>query len=268
MDGLAPLRCCQSCVRCSVFTGSIEQERTLPWFFPAALIGFVSIGTQGNGLCVLPIMTVMSALIGLGARRTVILAGLSLASFVLYFWGFNWGLMSPEEMSPPGPVTFTLFILTFLGSPFYYVVYYWLAGLQHMAGFVFGHGSLLVTNNYLDYPASRTAGIIVAMMTGGGLVMAATAITWRWLRSERTDTWQAPRSWPSSPSSLPRCFSRDWSIAIWLRLPGTGALYDRANACLAGIGNFAFGSTRYTESLANIDVVGLYWFRSLCCQTN
>jgi hypothetical protein len=156
------------------------------WFFPAALIGFVSIGTMGDGLCVLPIMTMMSALIGLGARRTVILAVLSLASFVLYFWGFTY----PEE-TPPDPVTFTLFILTFLGSPLYYVVYYWLAGLLHLAAFVSGHGSLSVTNNYLDYPASRMAGIIVAVVVGGVLVMVTTVITLRWLRSERTDTWQA-----------------------------------------------------------------------------
>jgi hypothetical protein len=160
------------------------------WFFPAALIGFVSIGTQGNGLCVLPIMTVMSALIGLGVRRTVILAVLSVASFILYFWHFNWGLASPEEMSAD-PITFTLFILTFLGGPFYYVIYYWLGGLLHLAGFVFGHGALLVTNNYLDYPASRIAGIVVATMAGAVLVIATTALAWRWLRSERTDSWQA-----------------------------------------------------------------------------
>lgn len=160
------------------------------WFFPAALIGFASIGTQGDGLCVLPIMTVMSALVGFDARRTAILAVLSLVSFVLYFWHFDWGFTSPEEMSSD-PVTFALFILTFLGGPFYYVTYYWLAGLLHLAGFVSGHGSLLVTSNYFDYPASRIAGIIVAMMTGGVLVIATTAIARRWLRFERTDTWQA-----------------------------------------------------------------------------
>jgi hypothetical protein len=165
-----------------------RARRNPSWFIPAALVGFVSIGTQGNGLCVLPIMTVMSALIGLDARRTVILAVLSLASFVLYFWHFNWGL--PEEMSSD-PATLALFILTFLGGPFYYVIYYWLAGLLHLASFVSGHGSWLVTNNYLDYPASRMAGIIVAIITGGVFVMATTAMAWRWFRFERTDTWQA-----------------------------------------------------------------------------
>lgn len=156
------------------------------WFIAAASIGFVSIGTMANGLLVLPIMTAMSAIASLGWRRTLILGVLAVAAFVLYFWSFTY----PEE-TPPNPVTFLLFVLTYLGSPFYYIVYYWAAGLQHAASFVHGHSSLVITGSYLDYPGSRTAGIGVAIFAGALFVLATAAITWRWLRSERTDTWQA-----------------------------------------------------------------------------
>jgi hypothetical protein len=47
------------------------------------LSGLMSAGSMVNGLFVLPIMTVMCALIGLGARRTLILALVSAAAFAL-----------------------------------------------------------------------------------------------------------------------------------------------------------------------------------------
>ncbi len=155
------------------------------WFFPAMLAGLASVGTLASGLLVLPIMVVMSAFVGLGPRRTTSLAIISALSFVLYFWGFQY----PNDPRPD-PATFALFILTYLGSPFYYVVYYWLAGLQHAFAIVSGHGHILVTSNYLDYPGSRTAGIVVAAVAGFGLMAAAATMTWRWLRSGRTDTGQ------------------------------------------------------------------------------
>ena len=161
------------------------KENSL-WFVAALFAGFASAGTVANGLLVLPIMTAMSALIGLGVRRTLFLAALSTVSFVLYFWGFTY-----PDHPRPDPATAILFVLTYLGSPFYYVVYYWLGGLQHLVELVSGHGSLLVTNNYLDYPISRMSGIIVAAIAGGILTAAVAAVGLRWLRSERTDTCQA-----------------------------------------------------------------------------
>lgn len=161
-------------------------KRNSFWFLPAVLVGFASIGTMAYGLFVLPIMAVMSALIGLGTRRTIILAALSVASFIVYFSGFKY----PPD-APPHPITFILFVLTYVGSPFYYVVYYWFAGLQHLAAFIFSHGSFFVTNNYLDYPASRVAGIGAAVVAGGILTAAMATIGWRWFRSERTDTSKA-----------------------------------------------------------------------------
>jgi hypothetical protein len=75
-----------------------------------------------------------------------------------------------------------------LGAPFYYVAYYWLAGLQHLVGFFSGHSSLIVTDNYLSYPLSRGAGLAAAIVAGGVLLVTTAAIAWRWVRSERADT--------------------------------------------------------------------------------
>lgn len=160
-----------------------RAKRSVGWFFLAILAGVISVGTLANGLLVLPIMTVMSALIGLRRGQIASLASLSVLSFVLYFWNFQY----PND-SRPDLATFALFVLTYLGSPFYYIVYYWLAGLQHAFDLVSGHGHVLVSGNYLDYPGSRTAGIVTAVVAGLGLVAAVTRIAWRWLHSDRSDT--------------------------------------------------------------------------------
>jgi hypothetical protein len=156
------------------------------WFTSALVSGLLSGGSMVNGIFVLPIMTVMGALIGLSARRSLILALVSAAAFALYFWHFEF----PDE-AHPDPLSVATFIPVYLGSPFYYVVYYWLAGLQHLGAFLFEHGSFVVTNNYLDYPESRMIGIAVAAVTGGVLIISATMIAWAWWRSERRDTCQA-----------------------------------------------------------------------------
>ncbi|HZP76556.1 MAG TPA: hypothetical protein VFB45_10470 [Pseudolabrys sp.] len=157
------------------------------WFAPAALAGFASIATLANGLLVLPIMAVMAAITGFGAKRTFVLAALAVVAFVLYFWGFHY----PEAEARPDAGSFILFTLTYLGNPFYYAVYYWLAGLQHAADVVLHHGSVLVSKNYLDYPGSRTSGLAAAVISGGVFVTVTAIITWRWLWTERTDSGRA-----------------------------------------------------------------------------
>ena len=156
------------------------------WFFPALLAGLASLGTLANGLVVLPIMVLMSAIIGLGARRTAILAVVCCASTALYFSDFSY-----PDHPRPGMISFVLFIFTYLGSPFYYAAAYWLAGLQHLAGFIFSHGSFLVGGTFQDYPASQKVGTIVALLTGAFLVVATLVATWRWWRLRRTNPCQA-----------------------------------------------------------------------------
>ena len=160
-----------------------RAKQSASWFFPATLAGLASVGTLANGLLVLPIMTVMSAFVGLSRGRILSLAILSVLSFVLYFWNFQY----PNDPRPD-PTTFVMFVLTYLGSPFYYIVYYWLAGIQHAFDVILGHGHVLVTSNYLDYPGSRMAGIIAAVVAGVALVAATITVAWQWLRSDWTDT--------------------------------------------------------------------------------
>jgi hypothetical protein len=61
------------------------------------------------------------------------------------------------------------FILVYLGAPFYYVVAYWLAGLQHVAGVISGTKSAVVTETLLDYSAAHIAGVVVAGLAGAAL---------------------------------------------------------------------------------------------------
>jgi hypothetical protein len=156
------------------------------WFLPALLIGLASMGTMADGVLVLPIMTVMSVCIGLGARRISILAIVCLISLGLYFWDFK--VIATHMYADP--IALTLFIFAYLGNPFFYVVAYWLAGLQHLSAFIFGNGSFLVIETFQNYASARMAGTGVAIFAGGILVAAVIQIAWRWVRHERIDSCQ------------------------------------------------------------------------------
>ena len=126
-------------------------ERLL-WFTYALCAGVAAAGTTAGGLLVLPVMAVMSIAIRLNARRTWVIVLISALSFALYFCIRKF---FPADADYPiaglrasrNPMQITLFALTYLGSPFYYVVSYWLAGIQHAISFLSGAKSLLVAEN-------------------------------------------------------------------------------------------------------------------------
>lgn len=156
------------------------------WFIPALIAGFASIGTMANGLLVLPIMVVMSALIGLGIRRTLLIAAVAVASFVLYFWQFEY-----PQGSPPNLLFLAVSTLVFLGNPLHFVTYYWIGGLQQLAGFVFGDSTLLAASDYRSNSLLRVIRMVsvsTAAVAGMSLLATAAMITWRWLRRKRSDT--------------------------------------------------------------------------------
>jgi hypothetical protein len=171
------------------------KEKSL-WFAAAVLAGVAAAGTNANGLLVLPVMAGMSTAIGLNLRRTMMIVLISAALFSLYFWDREFLTSDTDnQIANMGiardPIQITLFSLTYLGSPFHYVVSYWLAGLQHAIKFVSGERSFIVVETLDSYAASRMAGIVSAMAAGVILVGLSAWSALDWLRQERKDTSRA-----------------------------------------------------------------------------
>ena len=159
------------------------------YFAIAASLGVLSVGTLANGLLVLPIMAALSAVVGLGARRVGLLAALFAVCAGLYSLVY---LAHPVEMAVPltlSPISIAAFTLVYLGAPFYYVVAYWFAGLQHVAGVISGTKSAVVTETLLEYSAAHMAGVVAAGLAGAALTAASIVMAIRW-RCKR-DTCQA-----------------------------------------------------------------------------
>jgi hypothetical protein len=166
------------------------------WFSGALLAGIAAAGTLASGLLVLPLMAVMSVAIRLNIPRTALIVLISAATFALYFYIREF---LPTDTDYPiaslnaarDPTQIALFALTYLGSPFRYVVSYWLAGIQHAISFLSGAKSLVVAETLDDYAASQTAGIVAATVAGGVLVALAAWGTYDWFTRDRNNTWRA-----------------------------------------------------------------------------
>lgn len=138
---------------------SRERQNTL-LFAAAVLLGILSTGTMANGLLALPLMTLFSLLTRMRWRRSLLLAGLSVAAIWLYFHNYhapprNSSLTSALTEDPLG---LAHYMLLFVGSPFYYI---------------FG-----------QVPAAR----IVAAIAGGFLLASSAAFAWRILWHQRQNT--------------------------------------------------------------------------------
>jgi hypothetical protein len=154
--------------------------RTPQYFWLAALLGVLSVVTLANGLLVLPIMAGLAAVIGLKAQRVALLAGLFAISAGLYLLNY---LFNPGETSVPltlAPISTAAFTLVYLGAPLYYVVAYWIAGLQHVAGFISGTKSAIVTETLLDYSVAHIAGVVAAGLAGTALTLGSIVMAIRW----------------------------------------------------------------------------------------
>jgi hypothetical protein len=170
-----------------------RAKQRLRWFMGALCAGVAAAGTTAGGLLVLPVMAVMSIAIRLNARRTWVIVLVSAVSFALYFCIRKF---LPADADYPiaglrasrNPMQITLFALTYLGSPFYYVVSYWLAGVQHAISFLSGAKSLVVVETLDDYAASRTAGFVVATAAGGVLIAVAAWAAVDWFTRDRENT--------------------------------------------------------------------------------
>lgn len=103
---------------------SSRGERKVFYFLISCLLGFGSAWTMANGIIVLPLLTVMSALRHQGLTRLVINFVLTVATLILYFFNYE----SPSHHSSlvnslwSHPVEVLNYTFCYLGSPFYFLV--------------------------------------------------------------------------------------------------------------------------------------------------
>ena len=129
-------------------------------FALALACGLLSLGTMANGVLALPLMTAYAIVAKMGWRRIGVLAGLSAASLLIYFYGYDTpsGQGSHSQAVRERPVELLRFIAAYLGGPFAY-----LAGLG-------------------------TTQVAVGVVAGAALMSASLYHAQRLVRSERVDT--------------------------------------------------------------------------------
>jgi hypothetical protein len=93
-------------------------------FSLACLMGIMAFGTMANGVLTLPLMTVYAMLTRHGARRIGVLAFLTLLMLFAYF--HDYAVSGPESITQAireNPERLLRYVLTYLGSPFNYIVH-------------------------------------------------------------------------------------------------------------------------------------------------
>jgi hypothetical protein len=87
------------------------------WLLIALAAGIAAPLTLANGLFVLPLLALMSMLIGYHWRLTLLFSVLTCIAFILYFHGFLSQNANPIAALIDRPVQFALYIPTYLGAP-------------------------------------------------------------------------------------------------------------------------------------------------------
>lgn len=167
----------------------LARARERPRYFLLALLaGFASAWTMANGILVLPVLVVLAVCIGLQPMRVAVLAIAAVAAIALYFVGY----VQPQIHGEPwaavtGDQIGTLqYMLGYLGSPFFHIVSFSLAGLQHV--FQFGGKSTEAFGLIRDYPMAFAIGLYAAQAAGAVLIALSLVLTWRWFVSGREAT--------------------------------------------------------------------------------
>jgi hypothetical protein len=99
------------------------RTKSRAYFILAAIFGILSIGSMANGVLALPLMTLYAVLGRLGWRKSLLLAGLSLAAAWVYFLGMQTsGLLNLFSLAlRQNLLGLIQFVLLYLGGPFFYL---------------------------------------------------------------------------------------------------------------------------------------------------
>ncbi|MDX2346878.1 MAG: hypothetical protein QNK11_08425 [Legionella sp.] len=155
--------------------------RSYSYFFIACIFGFASILTMANGVFILPLMVLYAITTRQSKARVfglIILTGFSLALY-LHNYHRPIGHGSIQEAIIHNPLRLFVYVLSYLGSPFYFLFKSKL--ITWLLGFVFLCCSMIATVQLLPKRAKASLKLVLlffifyieitAFCTGGGRVL-------------------------------------------------------------------------------------------------
>lgn len=104
--------------------GLYSQHGTARYFLGALVFGVLSVFTMGNGVLVLPLLVILSIALGLGWIRSLLIACVGVVTLYCHYshYGAPPGHGSLSVTLTQHTGSFILYVLTYLGNPFYYML--------------------------------------------------------------------------------------------------------------------------------------------------
>jgi len=171
------------------------SERRPVLYGVACLMGVASVLTMASGLVVIPVIAFVTILLKMSRTRIFASTALFATSVLFYRWQY---IISTHESSITrtyNPLTISLFVLTYIGNPFFYVVMPWAAGISHVIGVLRGEKRLTDIGSSFDYGGGIFSplhlGTAAALMAGILFAVLLSKVARDWFRNGRSDFWQA-----------------------------------------------------------------------------
>lgn len=124
----------------SLYKDATTLQRQPLWFISSVILGLLSAGTMANGVIALPVLFILALTLRVSKLKLLIIFISAVIVIGLYFHGYH---SNPEHGSlvktlVNHPIEFFLYILTYLGNPFYYVFFRSLGAAQFLGAlFIF-----------------------------------------------------------------------------------------------------------------------------------
>ncbi len=105
------------CLHKSVTTTSYPSV----WFSATCLLGVASLGTMANGVLALPLVFILSLLLRMDWRKSLLLGLLAVGGIAIYFYDYHSvdGHGSLRQTLAEDPVGMIRYVLSYVGGPFY-----------------------------------------------------------------------------------------------------------------------------------------------------
>lgn len=148
-----------------LYRAAAREYRSTRMFVAAIACGVLSTGSMVNGVLALPLMTLYSILARMRWQRIAVLAAVSIVTLCLYFHGYELpGNGHPLRTLIEHPVDAVLYVLFYIGGPFYYLVGGGGAArfIAWGAGFAFVAGALVAVWRFI--PRAKRATFELALL--------------------------------------------------------------------------------------------------------
>lgn len=135
----------------------VKSSNSHGYFIGACFFGIISLGSMANGVIALPLMTLYMVITRSSWKRTLALASFSVVGLFTYFYEFSSpaGHGSFSSTLRENPFGLVLYVLTYVGGPFHYIV------------------------------GGPPWGVTVAQIAGTILIFLSTFASWKVLRSSK-----------------------------------------------------------------------------------